>query len=58
MDSNFYNMEIIKGIEKDGDLYFAWKKIEELKELDIRPKIIKKLLCDKSEGFFHIISKN
>lgn len=57
VDSNFYNTEIIEGIEKKGELHFVWKKIEELINLDIRPTNIKKLLCNTSESFSHIIDK-
>lgn len=57
IDFNFYNTEVIKGIEKTEELQFVWKKIEDLNNLDIRPTNIKKLLCNTSENFSHIIDK-
>ena len=50
VDSNLYSKDIIKGIEKEGELYFVWKKITELTNLDVRPIIIKKIICNKLEN--------
>lgn len=58
VDFDFYNTEFIKGIEKMGELQFVWKKIKDVENLDIRPTNIKRILCNKTENFSHIIDKN
>ena len=57
-DSIFYNTEVINGVEKEGKLQFVWKKIEDIDNLDIRPTSVKRILCNKTEEFLHIIDKN
>lgn len=57
-DINFYNTEVIKGIENKGNLQFTWKKKEDLDSLDIRPINIKKLLYSETEDFLHILDNN
>ena len=55
-DSEFYNQEVIKGIEKDGELNLVWKSIEDIKQLDVRPIKLKNVLINKQDGFFHLVN--
>lgn len=56
--SEYYNQEIIKGIEKDGELNLVWKSVEDIKELDVRPIKLKNTLINKQDGFFHIVNNS
>ena len=55
-DPNLYNQEIIKGIEKDGELNLVWKSLDEIKQLDVRPIKLKNTLINKQEEIFHIVN--
>ena len=51
-DSNLYNQEIIKGIEKNKQLNLVWKSFNEIKDLDVRPIKLKNIVTNKQEHFF------
>lgn len=58
-NSDLYNKDIIKGIETDSQLEFVWKSFDEIENLDLRPKSIKKVLKNVNvyNEFFNIIDK-
>lgn len=55
-ESDKYNMDKIVGLEEDGKIEFIWKTIEQIKELDLRPKFIKDSLVDEKD-ILHLINR-
>lgn len=56
-ESDKYNMDKIVGLEENGKIEFIWKTIDQIKELDLKPKFLKDSLINVKD-IFHLINKN
>lgn len=56
-NSELYKEDVITGLEKNENLDFIWKTLEEIKELDIRPVGLKEIMLNKNKDFCHIVEK-
>lgn len=53
-DSEIYKKDVIKGIEEESKLNFVWKTLDEIENIDLRPKNLKDILINNKEGCFDI----
>ena len=57
-DSKIYNQDIIKVIDKNGEINLIWKNIQDIKELEVRPIKLKNILINEPKGFFHFVNNS
>lgn len=53
-DCEIYKKDVIKGIEEKSKLNFVWKTLDEIENLDLRPKSLKDILVHNEEECFDI----
>lgn len=55
-NSDFYKKEKIIGLENEGKLEFIWKSIDQIKDLDLKPKFLKESIINNIK-FSHLINR-
>ena len=55
-DTDFLNKSIIQGIEEDSKVDLVWKNIEDIKNIDFRPAVLKQHIINNENKFFHRVN--
>ena len=50
-NSELYNQEVIKVTEEGKNINFIWEDIDNIKNLNLKPKVLKSLLLEQGNGF-------